>query len=115
MNTTLTKIRSILDQRGWSLYKLAQQSGIPYSSLSTLFRKNNCPSIPTLEKICNGLKISLAEFFSDDPPFREIDIYSDDEKALIRNCHALSSNDKKLLANIATLLLQRSNKSDGTE
>ena len=53
-NYVLTRIREMLDQRNWSLYKLSQETGIPYSSLNSLFQKNNQPTISTLEKSVRG-------------------------------------------------------------
>ena len=50
LNKTLTKINLLLEQRHWSMYRLAKESGIPYSSLNSLFQKNNQPTISTLEK-----------------------------------------------------------------
>ena len=49
MNDVLQKIKELMEERGWSLYKLAKESGIPYSSLNSLFQKNNQPTITTLE------------------------------------------------------------------
>ena len=51
MNDTLMKIQKLMNERNWSLYKLAKESDIPYSSLNSLFLKNNQPTLSTLEKI----------------------------------------------------------------
>ena len=61
----LGRIKELLKIRGWSVYQLSQRSGIPQSTLSNLFLRNNAPTIPTLEKICEGLGITVAEFFGD--------------------------------------------------
>lgn len=63
MNTTLKKIMDLLEERQWTIYRLAKESGIPYSSLNSLFQKNNQPTISTLEKICAGFHITMCEFF----------------------------------------------------
>ncbi len=62
----LERIRFLLKERGWSVYKLAQTAEIPQSTLANLFMRNNVPTIPTLERICEALGITLAEFFSED-------------------------------------------------
>lgn len=67
-NITLLRIRQLCDKRGWSIYKLAKESDIPYSSLNNIFIRNTQPTISTLEKICKGLGMSLSEFFTDDIP-----------------------------------------------
>jgi len=48
LNKLLTKIQQLLDERNWSLYKLSKESHIPYSSLNSLFLKNNQPTVVTL-------------------------------------------------------------------
>ena len=83
MNDVLNRIQTLLNEREWTLYRLAKESGITYSSLSSLFKKDNQPTISTLEKICIGLNISLNEFFSNYPPYREHESYSNDENGII--------------------------------
>lgn len=61
----IARIQQLVTLRGWSYYKLAKQSGIPYSTLNTMMLKTNAPSIATLTKICRGLDISLAQFFDE--------------------------------------------------
>lgn len=62
-NEIIERIQSLCESRSWSLYRLAKESGITYSTLCTMLHKANSPSIPTLIKICNGFGISLTEFF----------------------------------------------------
>ena len=51
---------------------MAKQSGLSQSSISNLLNRRNTPSISTLEKICNGLGITLAQFFSYDDPYPDL-------------------------------------------
>ncbi|MBE5938732.1 MAG: helix-turn-helix transcriptional regulator [Lachnospiraceae bacterium] len=104
MNKILCKLQSLLDEREWTLYKLAKESGVPYSSISTMYRNDNHPTISTLEKFCNGLNISMAEFFSEDTPCREPNIEAHDELQLIYKYRKLSSKNKQHLLDIATIL-----------
>lgn len=101
MNNTLSQVKKLLDERSWTLYKLSVESGIPYSSLNALFRKNNQPTLPTLEKICNGFKITLGEFFADCTPYREsFDRLEEDEIVLLREYRKLRSRDKENIISI---------------
>lgn len=105
-NELLTKIDKLMKERNMSLYKLAQESGIPYSSLNSMMNKNNLPTIATLEKICQGLRISLSEFFSDYPPYREpINNYADDEKQLIEKYRQLTKKNQQLISSFEELLI----------
>ena len=61
----MEKIKKISDKNGWTVYKLAKESGIPYSSLNNMFNRNTQPTFSTLCKLCCGLNISLSDFFLD--------------------------------------------------
>ncbi len=108
MNDTLKKIVDLLNNRTWSLYKLAKESGIPYSSLNSMFQKNNQPTITTLEKICGAFHISMSEFFSDSIPNRATKHeYSKNEQELIHSYRNLTRNNQRLLLDFAKLLENR--------
>lgn len=62
----LDKVKEICEKKNWSVYKLAKESGIPYSSLNNMFIRNTQPTISTLYKLCKGLNISLSDFFEDE-------------------------------------------------
>ena len=59
------KIRRLMEERGWSAYRLAKQCGLSDATIGNLFRRNTTPSIATLEAICSGLNITLAQFFAE--------------------------------------------------
>ena len=45
----------------------AENSGLTQSTISTWRRRNLQPSVASLEKICSGLGITLAQFFQENP------------------------------------------------
>ena len=105
LNKSLTKIQQLLNERNWSLYRLARESNIPYSSLNSLFLKNNQPTVATLEKICNCFHISLSEFFSDSTPYRnETPIITKDEQKLLDAFRTLTNKDKQKYLEIIEIL-----------
>lgn len=60
---TITKYRL---ERGWTEYQLAERSGLPQSTISSWYRKDMVPSVPSLEKICNAFGITLSQLFAED-------------------------------------------------
>ena len=64
--TGLGSIPELCAERQWSYYKLAKESGIAYSTISTMLSKTAAPSIPTLFRICRGFDISISQFFATD-------------------------------------------------
>ncbi len=99
----LKHIYDLRIQRGWSEWKLAQETGLKQSSISDWYSKNQLPKIPSLEKICNAFGITMAQFFcgEGDPV-----ILTQDQKEMLENWSALSTNQKQavltLLKNMPT-------------
>ena len=59
------RILHLCAERNISINKLATLSALPPSSVKNiLYGKSNDPKILTIKKMCDGLDISLAEFFS---------------------------------------------------
>ena len=59
---TITEYR---EARGWTEYQLAEHSGLPQSTISSWYRKNMVPTIPSLEKICAAFGITLSQLFAE--------------------------------------------------
>ena len=59
------RIRTLMTERNWSEYRLAIASGLSQSTIANIFNRNTVPSISTLEAICEGLGITLAQFFAE--------------------------------------------------
>ena len=59
------RLDQLTKERGWSRYRLSKECGLGESTISNMYARNTVPSLSTIEAICNGLDISLAEFFSD--------------------------------------------------
>ena len=53
------------EERGWTEYQLAERSGLPQSTISSWYRKNMIPTIPSLEKICAAFGITLSQLFAE--------------------------------------------------
>lgn len=62
---TMVRVRELVDARNMSLYKLAQLCGISYSTFKNTEKRNGQLTVDTIERICLGLEIPLAEFFAE--------------------------------------------------
>ena len=61
----VNRLISLCGQRGWTIHQLATVSGVSPSTLkSILYGKSQNPGVVTVKMLCDGLEISLAEFFS---------------------------------------------------
>ena len=59
------RLQQICNQREMSLNALATLSAVPPSTLKNiLYGKSKNPGIVTIKKLCDGLDITLGEFFN---------------------------------------------------
>lgn len=60
------RIKVLLKQNNMKLWNLYKKTGIPMSTLSSFMSgKRELLTLKTLLHVCEGLNISLAEFFAD--------------------------------------------------
>lgn len=96
-NYVIDRMNELLDERNWTVYRLAKESGIAYSSLNNIFVRRTIPSVLTLEKICHGFQITLSEFFGTNTPvIQTSDMLTSDEREIIEIYRTLCKSDKKL-------------------
>lgn len=62
----LERINQLTNERGWSTYRLACESGLSSSTIANIYRRNTIPSLATLESICSAFGITLSQFFAED-------------------------------------------------
>ena len=62
---TKNRILFLLEEKHMSIYALAMKSGVSSSTIkSILYGKSQNPGIVTLKLLCDGLGISLYDFFN---------------------------------------------------
>lgn len=62
-----TRIRELCDQRHITINKLSTICGMTQSTLNNIFvREKAKPTVSTIKKICDGLNMTLEEFFDTD-------------------------------------------------
>ena len=67
VEATKLRIEELYNERGLNFCRLAIFSGVPYTTVkSIIYNQSENPSITTIKKICDGLDISIADFFHTD-------------------------------------------------
>jgi len=93
MKDVLKEITRLREKRNWSEYDLAKHSGLTQSTISTWYRKNQIPTIPTLDKVCRGLGITLSQFFAEGDDAVSL---TPRQKELLDNWSALTETQQNL-------------------
>ena len=93
-NYIIDRIEQLCEQKQMSRYRLAQKSGIAQSSISTLLNRQSIPTIATLEKICKGLDMTLAQFFAGDEYMPDL---TEEQKDLLAKWNKMDEHEKELV------------------
>lgn len=88
------RLLELMAQRGWSAYKLAKQAELSETTISNLFKRNQAPTLYTLERICDAFGITLSQFFSEDG---EAVTLTDEQRKLLSGWAAMSDKNKEIL------------------
>lgn len=95
-----SRLRKLMEDRNWSEYRLAKECGLSQSTLANIFRRNTMPNVNTLEVICNGMGITMAQFFADGDMV-EMD---EDLKILFEVWRSLTPGQKQAVLQLMTYM-----------
>lgn len=90
----LDRIVELRNERNWTEYQLAEKSGLTQSTISSWYRKDLSPSIPSLEKICNAYDITMSQFFLEDSTTTDL---TPIQMELIESSHKLDAQQMERL------------------
>jgi len=98
-----SKIRDLMNERGWTVYRLAKESGVSWSTLRHMFERNTEPTVPTLEAICRGLGISLETLLLGEG----FTVLDEEQKMLLTKWSTLSPENKQILLSLLNTLSEK--------
>lgn len=97
MIDVLERITELRKQKNWTEYQLAERSGLTQSTISSWYRKNIFPTLPSLERICIAFGISISQFFDDNSS--EITLINSRQKQLLEYASKLDNDQYDALIN----------------
>ena len=97
------RLQQLMDERGWTIYRLAKEADIPWSTLRNVFKRDTEPSIATLECICKGMGITLPQFFDEDNTMG----LTDEQRQLIEGWSRLNDSNKHLVSELVNALNEK--------
>lgn len=94
----IEKLNKLRLERGMSVYRLAELSGLNQSTLANTFSRGTVPSLRNLEIICQALGLTLSQFFSEGEQAVPL---TKEEAELLNNYRKLPHSVKKAVGDIA--------------
>ena len=86
------RINELMEERGWTKYRLATECKINESTIYSLFDDvEKTPSLSTIQFICEGCVISIGEFFRDEKNSVEL---SEEDVKLVTYYHRMDEKAK---------------------
>ena len=62
---TIARVMQLADERNLSLFKLSQLCDVSYSTLKNAEMRGSQLGVPTIERICVALGVTLSDFFAE--------------------------------------------------
>ena len=101
------RLRELMEERGWTIYRVAKEAGIPWSTVRNMFKRNTEPSISTLECICDGMGLTLSQFF--DLQYNGLDHR---QQKVVDKWDSLNERDQNLVLELIDALGEKNGKND---
>ena len=81
--------------------RLEKNSGLTQSTISTWYRKNQIPTIQTLDKICKGFGITLSQFFAEGDDAISL---TSEQKEILNNWSCLNEHQKQVISDLLKVM-----------
>ena len=94
------RIKQLMEERGWTDYRLAKEASLSHSTVTNMFNRNNAPTLPTLEAVCKAFGITLAQFFSEG----DEDSLTEEQRTLFSKWSTLTEEQKHYLLGLMSTM-----------
>lgn len=98
----LDKISYLREQKGWSLYQLAQKSGLSYKTIYKWYNKESVPTIKALEAISEALQVPFYSLFTS----YDTIIADEETMDILNKWQHLTTEHKKIVKDIINSYLK---------
>ena len=101
--TIIERIEQLNGEHGRTISELSKRAENAETTVYTWKRKNKCPSMAALEKVCKSYGITMYQFFTDiySPD------YTEEQNKLIAQWSTLNSEEKAIIENLISYFTSR--------
>lgn len=98
------RLQKLMDERDLNMYSLAKRSGLSWNTIKNIFSRSTNPTVTTLSLICDGLGITLAQFFEEGNDNIHL---SAEQQHLVNRWNQLSDREKETISNMVDVILDQ--------
>lgn len=98
------RLQALMDERGLNIYSLAKRSGLSWNTIKNIFSRKTNPTITTLSMLCDGLGITLAQFFEEGDDTAHL---TAEQRHLMNRWDQLSDHEKETISNLVDIILSQ--------
>ena len=100
------RLQQLMDEREWTIYRLAKEADIPWSTIRNMFKRGTEPSLSTLESLCEAFGVTLTQFFDAE---NEMGL-SAEQQRLLQQWSRLRDRDRRMVQELIDSLCEKSRK-----
>lgn len=90
------KVDELRVDRGWSFYRLSQETGLSQQTFTQWMNGKTVPTLTALQLVCKAFDITLAEFLAEN----DVIVATPENKALLDNWQLLTKTQKQSILEI---------------
>ncbi len=98
----IEKLQKLKDKNKLTDYQIAKNCGLSEGTIYNLFKRNNTPSLSTIEAVCGVFGLSLSQFFLDDN--KDFVVLTEEQKEFFALWQALPKTQKNFVNEYVDLL-----------
>lgn len=97
------RLQYLMNERNMNMYSLAKKSNVPWNTIKNIYSRGTMPNINTISMLCDGLGISLVQFFADSEDTIHL---TSEQQYVIDRWNALSDNEKRVISDMMDALIK---------
>lgn len=95
------RVVQVMQDKGWTMYRLAKESGISYATLFNSLKRKSSFTVPILTVVCSALNISMSDLLNE-----EGDTVVAPKKT-VKKFMGLAPQDQKIVAGLVDSLYNK--------
>lgn len=97
------RLSDLMEERGLNTYSLARKSNIAWNTVKNYSTRNTKPTLATLSALCDGLGITLVQFFDTEGTTVQL---TAQQQHLINRWNMLSEKEKRVISDMIDLIIE---------